>query len=861
MPPAIDRLLASPSALRLLRSIVHAAEFPAACAATTVTACCTRAAPTHREYTTDRKAASKQKWQRWKEKSGKIVERDQVRRHLEAESDSVEVDSAVLPHGKGDDAAWAKALAQVERVKGMRAVEILWYESQLRGYQLPSTTSPDAEFLWSTFSKHSRLVDLVIDHAAEMLKRTQTTYPRLYHVVMGYWLPRKPKAALELHHRMLVTLNFRKLPLRALAEAGQTIFAPNAYEALLDMYRNSNERDLYDVVVPALLEKSNITMARRWHSLCVFRNDLPSEAVMANPVVQIFMAEASALSSTKLHFDDHGTSKSMEKARPGYRRYNQELMRRLLGRDTAPVRFEDAFCARMFATRTFPPASIIQGLAMVGVNEIGPQAVLAMAARTQPMEELPQRFEELRAAGIALQGCVFSLALEKFAMEHKWQLVSSMIESDQHPDVFGDPDVQRKLLHFYLDREDHIQVQRTLAIMTLFHNDSSTESWNLLLQVYIERSGPQQVLGTLQDMHARGIMVTLESIMAIKTLLRRRQCGRKPVASNHHRFDELRFVARIYISILESGTGIISPNAWREIIRRYGMLGRFRELRRLIYRLLCWYAPRGGNEFDHLPKSPFLDAALEKLRAAYPERNHYFHFPARYPQEDTPKHPVRQLLPPPLLQGLIVWGFRAGILPNAHWEQSLFNGKLAKKHYRKSLIRSRALNRLDWSVGLRFVVQLRDLGVHVHRHTVLKTLQAQFLNLYGRGRSSRIQNRMMETANTKKYSEHVKEVNEIWGDTLLVEPDKLREIVGEAVWHPRLRRVVNRRSHISLRSESRRRRRSEDRKHDFLSLEEFQQAFATQGETKDVDMPLGEAAATTETMGDVEGGPIASPKE
>ncbi|CBY02143.1 hypothetical protein IAQ61_006729 [Plenodomus lingam] len=834
MPPAIDRLLASPSALRILRSIVNAAEFPAACATTTATACCTSAISTRCEYSTHKKASSKQKWRRWHEKAGEIVERDQVRRFLEAESHSLEDDSSVLPHGKGDDAAWANALAQVERLKGMTGVESLWYECQLRGYRLPTKSSPDAEYLWSTFSKHPRLVHHVIDHAAAALKETDTTYPRLYHVVMGYWLPRKPKAALELHHRMLVTLRLRRIPLREMARAGQATFAPNVYEVLLDMYRNSNERDLYDVVVPTLIEKGHFTMARRWHSLCTFRNDLPSEAVMTNPVIQIFTAEASALSNAEPHFNGGGTSMSTNQAKVEHRRYNQDLMRRLLGRDTAPVRFEDSFCARMFATRTFPPASIIQGLAMVGVNEIGPQAVLAMAARTQPMEELPQRFEELRAVGIALQGCVFSLALEKFAKEQKWQLVRSMLESDQHPDVFGDADVQRKLLHFYLDREDYVQVQRTLAILTLFHSDPSTESWNLLLQLHIERSELQQFFRTLQEMRVHGIMVTHESILAIKGLLRRRQRGRRPVASNYYRFDELRFIARIYISILESGTGVISPTMWHEIFRRFGMLGRFRELRRLLYRLLCWYAPRSKAQFMHLPKSPFLDAASAKLRAAHPERKLYFNFPAQYSQELAVKHPIRQLLPQPLLQGLIVWGFRAGILPNAHWEQSLFNSTLAKKHYRKRLIRSHGLKRLDWSVGLRTVVQLRDLGVHVHRRTVLKALQAQFLNLFGTGRSSKTQNRIMETTNTKPYSAYVEEVNEIWGSTLIVEPQKIGEMVGKAVWHPRLRRRMNHRSQGSstLRAGRNKQTGAGVGEHDNISLKELQQGVAERTEVQ-----------------------------
>lgn len=263
--------------------------------------------------------------------------------------------------------------------------------------------------------------------------------------------------------------------------------------------------------------------------------------------------------------------------------------------------------------------------------------------------------------------------------------------------------------------------------------------------------------------------------------------------------------------ILESGMGLIPPVAWREIIRRFGMLGRFRELRRLLLRLLCWYAPRNSTQFAGLPKSPFLDTALTRLRAAYPERSHYFHFPATVSQQEDPQHPLRKLFPPSLLQGLIAWGFRAGLLPNAHWEQSMLNSPLAKQHYRKKLIRDKILVRLHWSVGLRAVVQLRDLGVHVHYYTVLKALQAQFLVLFGYGQSNKIENRIMERINQRRYSEYVREVNAIWGKPLLVEPEKVGTRLG-AVWHPRLDRIVKRPSFITLaglRDRNRRREGSE----------------------------------------------------
>ncbi|KAE8838063.1 hypothetical protein PTNB85_05398 [Pyrenophora teres f. teres] len=804
MPPAVDRLFASPAALRLLRSLVNGSELPAACS--TATICCD-SCTARRNYSNNprdwSKSTSKPQWKRLKDTAREIAIRNRVREAL-LNDDANDANDAVKPtvdifqndiirvaQREDDPAQLAATLAYEERLYRGQGVRNVWRTIRHRGYNLPTEETPDAEVLWGTFVKYHLIVPKVIEYAEKLFRETGKIYPRLYELVMAYWLPQRPRQALKHHYALVRNLKLKKLPLRNLARLGRSTWKPATYEVFLEIYGQSDERDVYDEVVPALVEKGGINMARQWHAICTLLSDKPSESVASHPVIRLFAdvkiapheVRSEEKITTKMHKRD--TIK-----------YNQDLLRRLAGPDTAPVRFEDSFVARMFATRTFPPASVIQGLTMVGVNEIGPQAVLTMAAQTQPIEELPRRFEELRAAGIALQGCVFSLALEKFAMEQKWHLARSMIESDQHPDVFGDAEVQRKLLEYYLEQGDQLQAQRTLAILTLFHNDSSQESWNLLLQVNIERTGPQHVTEVIDGMRIRSVMLLPESLTAIKGLLARRQRGNRPVV---RKFDDLRFVARVFMTILESGIAPIAPPQWREIIRRFGMLGRFRELRRLLLWLLCWYAPRGTLQFSALPQSPFLRPATAKLRTAYPERNHYFHFPAMVNQRENKLHPIRQLFPPPLIQALIVWGFRMGMLPNAQLEQHMLGSPLAKKHYRRRLLQRGILNRLEWTIGLRTVVQLRDLGVFVHHHTVLKALQAQMIILFGHSRSLKKENRIIEQINTLPYGRYVREINRIWGRPLLREPQLFRtHMVHGQTWHPRLRRKTDRKQWISL---------------------------------------------------------------
>jgi hypothetical protein len=802
MPPVLHRLLASPSAWRLLRFAFGGPELPATCS---TAAKCYISINSRPAIVANRQTPTTKKWKRWHEVTDSIARRERVRQMLEAdgtaaafqvELEHLEGDTSVLDGAEDSAAQWATTLAQRERLHGERGINIVWSARRHAGYALPTHDLPHAGFLWATFIKHPKLVTQVVDHAAELWNGTGQTYPRLYEVVMSYWLPRDTTAALGYHQYMLEKLELKTLPLKQLARLGQLSFTLAAYTALMEIYKSSDNQDLYDDIVMPLLVKGDVSMARRWHHLCTLRGDMPSDSVATHPAVRIFTSEAMAKSNPAFHFMTHSTGQKLGKE---IHKYDQDLMRRLLGRDSAPVRFDDSFCAKMFATRTFSPESVIQGLAMVGVNEIGPQAVLAMALRTEPLDNLPKRFEQLRATGIALQGCVYSLAIEKFAMEHKWQLVRSMLDSDQHPDVFGDTDVQRKLLNHYLDQQDELQAQRTLAVLTIFHNDSSKESWNLLLETHISRTGAQYVTEVLQDMRTQSVMVDPRLIPALCSLLRKRQPGHKPVTQHRREFDDLRFVTRTLVFILESGMGSVAPLSWREIVRRFGMTGRFRELRRLLLWLLCWYAPRSDTQFSDLPKSPFLDTATTKLRNANWEQASYFNFPTTVTQEEKDTHPVPLLFPPSLQQALIIWGFRARLLPNANLEQSLLGHTLEKKHYRRRLLERQVLKRKQWNIGLKTVVLLRKLGVHVSHRTVVKALQMQFVVLFGRRRSNIVENRVMEKSNTIPYATYVREVNEIWGSPLFCEPQLFgKGMVHNHMWHPRMRRRVDRKAEISL---------------------------------------------------------------
>ncbi|KAL1604972.1 hypothetical protein SLS60_004513 [Paraconiothyrium brasiliense] len=789
MPPALDKLLASPSALRLLRTIITAQAPPTACltAARCIACTCPR-----RNYAFVPPGKKRWRWTHWGDhETGRDAE-----------------DRPKLLAGKrqaldqiANVSDLAHRLQEAERRKGRDGIYEVWACRNRVGLDLPTDDTPEAEFLWGTFVKDQDVVVELLDHAADLRRRTGHVYPRLYELCIAHWLPTTgySRQALVYHRFMRRELQLQSLPLQYLARINKGRLTTDMYDRLLEMYKESNEVNLYDEVVPEL--ERFPTKARRWHSACILKGDLPSPEVAASPMVQAFIAGNANSSIPELR-----VNAAIAASQGSKEEMNDDLLRRLRGRDTAPVRFEDSFCARMFATRAVPPDSVIRGLALVGVNEIGPLAVRAMASRTESSSELSERFAELKASGIALQGGVFSLALEVFAQKEEHFLVRSMLKSDQHPEVYDDVELQTKLLNYYLEQHDWDQAHRTLAILSLFHKKRATRAWNLLLRAHIKRYAQDDIVQTLQHMAQYSITVSPASIVKFRTdMLRLRRRGRLPDqrATKHRKgFDDLRFVARMYLFILDNDIGYVSPFWWHEILRRYGMTGRMRELRRLIHWLFCWYAPRGEVPLHTIRKPGFLDPETERVRLSNPAKISHWR-PIRIESDFHTQlhkhHPLRQLFPHRFKQALIVWGFRAGLLPNAPTEQSMFSGVASKKHYRARFRRKGLIQRLNWDFGLKTLAELRYLGLYVNSRTVVKALQQMFTNLFGGGRSRIRSNRIMQAVNTTPYTEYVRRVNEVWGIPLFPEPRLyVKSRLHALMWHPRFDRVIHRRGHLKL---------------------------------------------------------------
>ncbi|OCK85596.1 hypothetical protein K432DRAFT_377483 [Lepidopterella palustris CBS 459.81] len=809
MPTALDRLLANPSALRALRGIITSPELPSTwiqshnyCRRTAFRCRKSSTATTllagKEENSQDTLGLSPRSLRTILSRSRPLrptyltlhLNPSQSRENLDLQSsvdqppDSLALKIDDLKY-RLDYNVWVELLQYRERTYGLHGIYNIWKGMRNRAVDLP-TTERNADILWGTFITHQKIVKEVLAYAVDLHRKTGQVYEPLYERCIGHWLARNPQLAYECHSILSKLHGPKTRSLHTFAQAAARHTASLAI--FRKIYLDSGERDVYDSLMSELFSKGKLEAARTWHSFLFDHNDFPS-ALASHPMVVQFSKEDQM--SYQARVSTHKTRKGdtiikrysfidVEGRRRGEDpKISREIMSRLLGEahDIKPKQFEDSFCARLFATKAFTPGAVIKGLGMLGIEKIGPLALREIGLRTEPLDEMPQKFKELKEAGISIGHSVFSKSVEKFTAEGRFAMVRDLLESDQHPDVFEDRDLQQELLVYFISRNAWRQVHRTLAILTIYHNDPANESWNLLLRTHAEHFcdehfGAGRLVKIVDDMCVNRIPINGKTITFIhKYILRVRNKSKRPITwGPNSEFDDLRFVTRLFFKIMESGNEL-PPWRWHEIIRRFGMTGRLRELRRLVHWLLAWYSPRTalatGSQFAPTAARPPSISTFNQTYLQKPIQS----FPTKLSPQHS-EHPLRKLFPPSLQAALIEWGFKTGLAPNAPYEKSMLQRiKINMSRGQRNPLLDRA-HPVHWSYGLRLVAFLRDVGVVVQVGTVRKAIQRRLVILYGSGKSKRKSNRVASKANVLKFEDVMLEAEKVVGKRLFHWPGR-----------------------------------------------------------------------------------------
>ncbi len=490
----------------------------------------------------------------------------------------------------------------------------------------------------------------------------------------------------------------------------------------------------YSRVVPHLCSQDRFLEAWKMHTYLLSRGDLPPDFESIRPLIE-------SIAQTGLGFDDflQGLKRANISFEGQARRLHEHL--KSLGQGFVtdnmnvvtsktlgfrPTKLSDEFVARAFATTAFSFDFVFNGLLLLGLSEIGPLALRQLALGAADHPEISKRLALLRDADVDHGSSIYARVVTKLVAQGKPTLLSDVLQSDQHPDVFEDLELQGRLLVQYYRNSEWRQVNTTVAILTIAtqgapDNEGLSElevSFNVLFRCAVQVGDRKGIARLMAQVKECGWRLTNSNVWRMSYgLLLPRQPTLRPMVDNE--FDDVGYIISLWQTAKEAGTHI-SPTAWREPIRRLGMLRRWVDLERLLF----WLATNYSSE--------------RELTTIFSE---------------------------PLQRAVVAWGFLSPLPPQAI--------PLAPSSLKHNAVALEA--RIASSRGVKILRLLRSrYKVSVRASTVRTSCLQRLRVLFGHLISRRLVNWTLRRKNRTSLREYLEELENAWSAPLF--PRKMIEI-------------------------------------------------------------------------------------
>lgn len=650
---------------------------------------------------------------------------------------------------------WLELIIFQRRQRNIDKVRALYHETTVRDLCIP-TIGAIADELWSLFlylGWETRTVwEVLIPYARRLQERTGGSWQPLYAKILTRILKSAPQDASLWHTRLRDTFKPSSADMKAIFRNG--VSSEATLQVFKRMYLDFSYRDLYSTVIPQLCRDGNYKRALQWHHMMITASDIPSSTEIAKPLSH--------------HLAIHGTSdelilmtKSMASADvpvpawpasvyqslPIKKATISELFNRQLGvaHNISPKALSDEFCARLFATPVFPVNTLIKAIHMLGVDTLGPTSLRELVSRelksrtNSSSRPISQCLDKLKETGISIDDSIFCTVIGNLAVQGDERLLEEVISCDMCPDAFEDRDLQESLLAKYYAHHDHLQISRTLAILTAKCKPENLQStlMNLILRSALKRKDKQKIHQQLDMMQEKMVPLCARSVRVLRRGLLSPRAVSEPPASK----DELPRVVAIYQGILRAG-GDVQFNQWREILLRLGMTGLLSELEKLSLWLAEWYSNPSFRASESSLFQPTSEQVLEDL----PARN--------------PRHPLRVIFSDFAQQAIVAWSFqRSGEL--YEHQETIRDGSFT------------------WRWGSKLLSELQHRKVVVLRNTVSRAYRLRFIALVGHGTSRRVINRTARAISIDQVMDMAQEIEKIHGSAIFF-PDYRRLPLADA---------------------------------------------------------------------------------
>ena len=658
------------------------------------------------------------------------------------------------PSHTSDWQLWLELILFRKRHHGAEGIIALCKEVFRKGLRLP-TQGGVANQLWGLLMRagfyDSRFLEEILTYAMHLKHSTTGSWSGLYYGFVSIALKTDPDSAYDWHLKLKNDFppslgDYKRIFKLSLDWGSCTHFRV--------LYKDTPMTGMYRTVIWLLCQSQRYPEAFEWHDILYGARDFPARFTDIKPLLDHLAYTGDAIRLERIVRELAETEiPTLNQTENFIRRREKTFSREIINRQLAevhgvsPKHLSDSFCARLFATRMFSVETVISGLMMMATESIGPLSLREIAVRDNcDPGAICSHIDGLRNAGISLGDSVFCTIVRRMALENRREILKSIVDCDLHPDEFADSDLQGRLLAQYFEKYEMLEIERTLAILTVncLTEDLQKVRMNLILRCQVTLGRTEKVLAILGEMKQIGIPVSAKSSRHMRVLwLSNRQVGRGAGETQ-----ELTILIQASWMTMQTG-GFVPIIAWREILRRLGMAGRLLEFENLALWLVDWYS------------SP--------AKAAFPERillaGHGTHpLIEGHASRRGPPHPLNTLFTIAALHAIVAWGF-----------QHIFSRPRVITEFRR--VREaedppsfHSILWFRWKWGLLLLYKLRKRGVPIQKREVARICRHRLNTLFGEGNSNRKINRRARSARSvlTLYSEsmYIREMKAIWGRDL-----------------------------------------------------------------------------------------------
>lgn len=663
-----------------------------------------------------------------------------------------------------DFGLWSILLQYRMRVYGDEGIKTIWkfLSRRDRIRSLPSQW-PMEDSLWNVFVslglRDHEYLERISDHAKRIWRERKLRRPSLYVEVIGGLLKSENSAPApifspKMHPGVVITSD----ELSELFFEASKSADPKVWEHFWPICDSVPNHKIYSPVVPRLCEQGRIIEAMAIHSHLIRRHDCPSTFEAIEPLVRHIAQNDLSMSAflRPLEVADVSFSGRVQKIYESVQASSFGKICEDIDLATSRTfgvkrsKFSDAFAARFFATKSFSFEFALNGLYMLGLEELGPLSLREITLKAGSGTLIRQRLEKLDDLRIDTGGSAYSRVIRKLAREQEDALLMDVVHCDQHPDVFEDQKVQLQLLNVYHHAKDWGQANRTLAILDIWGRSSWHAPNNLLRGALMRQDWPAATRIATQ-LHQDHTYITKANIILMYQCILRPRRSTTRVSVKRCGFHDLTYLITLWQNCLKSGT-YIPPDVWREPLRRLGMMGKWTDLEKTCLWLCSFYAPP-----EAASAKDCFSANLTILPTNSPggTRGHHSF--------------LSEIFCPAFQSAIVQWGFIAGLRPR----------KVGRSLEAFGLKKSTALQEAPWVCGIELLCRLASrYEVCLHHATIRTACQQRLRQLFSRGgHSRRKHNRILRRNNRAKLRYYLDWINKVYGQIIL-DPGDARTLLS-----------------------------------------------------------------------------------